>query len=152
MVPELLLLLLKLTFILGIVSSVFFLVEVGGRSLLWLLVLLFAAVTCAALLLLLLLTRWPAVWYLSFYNCPSEEYKCLDLVEYTFLTLIFRLTPAMLHNLVGFVFLKAFTTVDHCPPPAFKLIIVGDPGITGTCGLTFVGRPFSLPLRSSQIT
>ncbi|KAH8970032.1 hypothetical protein BDL97_02G065200 [Sphagnum fallax] len=27
----------------------------------------------------------------------------------------------------------AFTTVDHCPPPAFKykLIIVGDPGTTG---------------------
>ncbi len=34
MVLELLLLLLKLTFILGIVSSVFFQVEVGGRSLL----------------------------------------------------------------------------------------------------------------------
>ncbi|KAH8970038.1 hypothetical protein BDL97_02G065700 [Sphagnum fallax] len=25
----------------------------------------------------------------------------------------------------------AFTTVDHCPPRAFKLIIVGDPGTTG---------------------
>jgi len=34
MVLELLLLLLKLTFILGIVSSIFFQVEVGGRSLL----------------------------------------------------------------------------------------------------------------------
>jgi hypothetical protein len=152
MVLELLLLLLKLTYILGIVSSVFFQVEVGGRSLLWLLViLLFAAVACAALLLLLL-TRWPAVWYLSFYNFPSEEYKCLDLAGIRILTLIFRLTLAMLHTLVAFVFLKAFTTVDHCPPPAFKLIIVGDPGTTGTCGLTFVGRPFSLPLRSSQIT
>jgi hypothetical protein len=44
-----LLLLLKLTFVLGIVSSAFFQVEVGGRSLLWLLVLLlFAAVACAA--------------------------------------------------------------------------------------------------------
>ncbi len=79
MVFELLLLLLKLTFILGIVSSVFFQVEVGGRSLLWLLVLLlFAAAACAALLLLLL-TRWPAVWYLSFYKFPSEECKCLNL-------------------------------------------------------------------------
>jgi len=37
--------------------------------------LLLAAVACAALLLLLLLTRWPAVWYSSFYNFPSEEYK-----------------------------------------------------------------------------
>jgi len=69
--------------------------------------LLFAAVACAALLLLLL-TRWPAVWYSSFYNFPSEEYKCLDFAAIHILTLIFRLTPAILHNLVGFLFLKAF--------------------------------------------
>ncbi len=129
-----LLLLLKLTFILGIVSSVFFQVEVGGRSLLWpLVLLLFAAVACAALLLLLL-TRWPAVWYLSFYNFPSEEHKCLDLAGIHTLTLIFRLTPAMLHNLVGFVFLKAFPTVDHCRGSPFKVNVVGDPGTTGTRG------------------
>jgi hypothetical protein len=147
-----LLLLLKLRFVLGIVSSAFFQVEVGGRSLLWpLVLLLFAAVACAALLLLLL-TRWPAVWYLSFYNFPPEEYKCLDLAGIHILTLIFRLTPAMLHNLVSFVFLKAFPTVDNCRGSPFKVNIVGDPGTTGTCGLTFVGRPFSLPLRSSQIT
>jgi hypothetical protein len=68
---------------------------------------LFAAVACAALLLLLL-TLWPAVWYSSFYNFPSEEYKCLDFAAIHILTLIFRLTPAILHNLVGFLFLKAF--------------------------------------------
>jgi hypothetical protein len=55
------------------------------------------------------------------------------------LTLIFRLTPAMLHNLVGFVFLKAFTTVSLCSPP-FKLIIVGDPGTIGTCGFSLLGH------------
>jgi len=69
--------------------------------------LLFAAVACAALLLLLP-TRWPAVWYLSFYNFPSEEYKCLDFAAVDNLKLIFRLIPAILHNLVGFLFLKPF--------------------------------------------
>jgi hypothetical protein len=45
-------------------------------------------------------------------------------------------SPAMLHNLVGFVFLKAFPTVSS----PFKLIIVGDPGTTGTCGFSLLGH------------
>jgi hypothetical protein len=102
------------------------------------LLLLFAALACAALLLLLL-TRWPAVWYLSFYNFPSEEYKCLDFAGIHILTLIFRLTPAILHNPVGFVFLKAIPTESLCSPP-FKLIIVSDPGTTGTCAFSLLGN------------
>jgi hypothetical protein len=56
-----------------------------------------------------------AASYLSFQHFPSEQYKCLDLAGIHILTLIFRLTPAMLLNLVGFVFFAGFHNCMSLP-------------------------------------
>jgi hypothetical protein len=62
--------------------------------------LLFAALACAALLLLLLLTRWPAVWYLSF---SIRRIQMFEFGWNTHFDTDLSSNSCDVHNLVGFV-------------------------------------------------